>query len=562
MVLKKDKLTKKEKRDNVMKQMRNAKALRFFLIWVTKKGEKMKITVEELLKMKEFSRFKVLCGAGGLNKEVRSVSVMDAPDIYKWIRGGEILLTSGYVLKDNMETMPNLIQELTCRGAAALFIKLGRFVDEIPKSVTQTATRLDFPIVYMPYEFTFVDVITPTLTRVNTYQLEQIRHSEKIHRIFISIAIKQEGIKKIIEYLSNLIEQDVVYYSVLKLKGVHFYTNGNTVFDHEHFMSKYPCFAVNLNGKICGYVIVVNEKYKAEKYDLIAIDHAITVIKLDVQKQTFENEVERKYKDNFVLDLIFNTLENMDEIETRGKTFGWHFSGEYYALIADIDHFKAKYVNEINSSSEIDRISREMTDCIIEKVTDKFTGCVYTTFTEQVIFIIHKNGLEHGDLTKRLNEVNEGLKKDKGFTAVFSFGSRAIDISEVYISYRQAKTALKLARHLKREGCVCFYSELGIYKLLDKIKNDAYVEKFSEECLRKLIIYDFRNNSDLYKTLEELVRYNWNLKETAENMYVHYNTMKKRYHKIQEILGVSFQNPGVKMEMEFAVKIKLISEKS
>ena len=109
---------------------------------------------------------------------------------------------------------------------------------------------------------------------------------------------------------------------------------------------------------------------------------------------------------------------------------------------------------------------------------------------------------------------------------------------------------------------MCFYSELGIYKLLDKIKDDAYVEKFSEDCLKKLLFYDLSNNSDLYKTLEELVRYNWNLKETAENMYVHYNTMKKRYHKIQEILGVSFENPGVKMEVEFAVKIKLISEKN
>ncbi len=135
----------------------------------------MKITVEELLKMKEFSGFRVICGAGGLNKEVQSVSVMDAPDIYKWIRGGEILLTSGYVLKDNMEAMPDLIRKLSDRNAAALFIKLGRFVNEIPKSAAQTATRLDFPVVYMPYEFTFVDVITPTLTRVNSYQLEQIR---------------------------------------------------------------------------------------------------------------------------------------------------------------------------------------------------------------------------------------------------------------------------------------------------------------------------------------------------------------------------------------------------
>lgn len=52
------------------------------------------------------------------------------------------------------------------------------------------------------------------------------------------------------------------------------------------------------------------------------------------------DEIERKYRDNLVLDIIYNNINNQDELRERGKLFGWSFEGHVRAMIADVDHFK------------------------------------------------------------------------------------------------------------------------------------------------------------------------------------------------------------------------------
>ena len=56
------------------------------------------MNVKELLSLKEFQDYEVICGEQGLKNEVRAVTVMDALDIRNWVKGGEVLLTSGYAV--------------------------------------------------------------------------------------------------------------------------------------------------------------------------------------------------------------------------------------------------------------------------------------------------------------------------------------------------------------------------------------------------------------------------------------------------------------------------------
>ena len=78
------------------------------------------IKLREILSMPVFRNFRVVAGEGGIDREVGTVSVMDAPDIYKWMKGGEFLITTGYAVKDRPEYIRSLIINLDKGGAAAL----------------------------------------------------------------------------------------------------------------------------------------------------------------------------------------------------------------------------------------------------------------------------------------------------------------------------------------------------------------------------------------------------------------------------------------------------------
>jgi purine catabolism regulator len=52
----------------------------------------------------------------------------------------------------------------------------------------------------------------------------------------------------------------------------------------------------------------------------------------------------------------------------------------------------------------------------------------------------------------------------------------------------------------------------------------------------------------------------WNLKKTAEMTYVHYNTMKYRYKKLAEILGMDLEKTANKLNIELAIRLYRLAE--
>ena len=127
------------------------------------------------------------------------------------------------------------------------------------------------------------------------------------------------------EYLSDLIGQEVAFVDNIKQRV--FCSNDEMEINMENYMSKYPCFPITVTRKTYGYLVVNETKYKANEYDLIAIEHASTIIKLEIQREISNDEIERKYRDNLVLDIIYNNINNQDELRERGKLFGWSFEG-------------------------------------------------------------------------------------------------------------------------------------------------------------------------------------------------------------------------------------------
>ena len=113
--------------------------------------------------LEQFEDFKVLAGEKGLNKNVSTVSIMDAPDIYNWMKGGEFLVTTGYIMRDNPLELKNLVIKLHENKAAALGIKVGRFIEKLPDEVKRTGDELNFPIIYVPKNYAFTDIINPVL---------------------------------------------------------------------------------------------------------------------------------------------------------------------------------------------------------------------------------------------------------------------------------------------------------------------------------------------------------------------------------------------------------------
>src|ERR687886_1733764 len=108
------------------------------------------ITVEEALRLDCLREARVLAGHDGLGRPIRGVNVMEDADIVRWMRGGELLLTTGYTIRDDPAALARLVPALAERDLAGLVVKVGLYIDTVSDEVLAGADRLAFPVVRPP----------------------------------------------------------------------------------------------------------------------------------------------------------------------------------------------------------------------------------------------------------------------------------------------------------------------------------------------------------------------------------------------------------------------------
>jgi purine catabolism regulator len=167
------------------------------------------LTVGEALQIKPLAGARVLAGSGGLDRVIEYVTVVDAPDAADWLRGGEFVLTTAYSVKDTPEGQVDLIERLIKAGAAGLGIKLRRFIDALSDEALASAERANFPIVELPFEVAWADIITPVLGEVLQRQASVLQRSMDMHTQFIDTVISGGGMGDIAATLSGQIEAPV-----------------------------------------------------------------------------------------------------------------------------------------------------------------------------------------------------------------------------------------------------------------------------------------------------------------------------------------------------------------
>ncbi len=523
------------------------------------------ITVRHILSMPAFNGFEIIAGEDGLKRSVSSVSVMDAPDIHNWLKGGEILLTTGYIMRDNPLEIANLIKNINKAGAAALFIKLKRFIDILPQEIIDLANRLDFPLVSLPINCAFTDVINPALSYIINEQTKKLQHSEKIHKSFTQLVINGGDTQQIIDTLSDILHRDTAFYDTYFKKI--FLSCKNKDFEDflkdtslNKILEQYPHFSIKIDNVTYGYIVLQDSgTYNFMKdFDEIAVEHASTVLKLDIQKKISNQQIEYKYRHEFIQDLILNNIKSLEEVNFRANLYGWSFDEGIITLIVDIDNFKAQYLN-IKSNYTLEKMRDNIFDISKSLITKHFSQTIYGELSDSIVFLLKPNGHSEEAFTASVRKVCENiristLEKTK-FTVTIGVGGYKASVMDTYISYQEAQKAVKFGRILYNINRTVFYSELRIYRFLESIYSTKESKEFCKFTLGKLKEHDLKYHSDLLGTLHCIDQNNWNLKAASEEMFIHYNTIKYRYKKICELLGSDLNYYEERLQISLALKL-------
>ncbi len=94
----------------------------------------------------------------GIENRITWVNIMEILDTPETIQPGELLITTGYGLSDKAK-YGDLIARLKSRGISGIAVQTGYYIDQIPNFILEAANQHDLPILHLPAEYSFSDIL-------------------------------------------------------------------------------------------------------------------------------------------------------------------------------------------------------------------------------------------------------------------------------------------------------------------------------------------------------------------------------------------------------------------
>lgn len=221
---------------------------------------------------------------------------------------------------------------------------------------------------------------------------------------------------------------------------------------------------------------------------------------------------------------------------------GFHINWNYYSCVIRItDSAKAAI-----SQKRLESICLETDHHLQHRKYKKFA----VFFNESHLIVITGNYSEEmmqafsNDMYEYLSHY---LKKKEQF--YLSIGKCTQSLRCLYKSYHQALSIQNFMKKKKDGANRLAYSNMGIYKLLLGIEDNDILEEYYEKTIRPLIEYDRKNNSDLAHVLWVYLQHDGSVKETADELFVHRNTINYKLNRASEILDMNLSSLNTRLQL-------------
>ncbi|MBE4736355.1 PucR family transcriptional regulator [Streptomyces caniscabiei] len=145
----------------------------------------------------------VLAGADRLHRTVRWVHAGEVPNIASLLKGGELLLTTGYGLGTRPADQRAFVRTLAERGISALVVELGPRFTRLPPALVETARSAGLPLVQLHREVAFVTVTEEIHTEIVNGHYALLQQAEEVHRRCTEALLGGGGVPQVLGILAD-----------------------------------------------------------------------------------------------------------------------------------------------------------------------------------------------------------------------------------------------------------------------------------------------------------------------------------------------------------------------
>ncbi|MGW6360463.1 PucR family transcriptional regulator [Streptomyces sp. NPDC055092] len=145
----------------------------------------------------------VVAGGDRLQRTVRWVHAGEVPNIASLLKGGELLLTTGFGIGTRPAEQRAFVRKLADRGISALVIELGQRFARLPAALVETARAAGLPLVQLHREVPFVTVTEEVHTEIVNGHYALLQRAEEVHRRCTEALLGGGGVPQVLRILAE-----------------------------------------------------------------------------------------------------------------------------------------------------------------------------------------------------------------------------------------------------------------------------------------------------------------------------------------------------------------------
>ena len=553
-------------------------------------------TVREAMTFGGFTEATLVGGSEGLDRQVQWVRVMETPETPRRLRPGDLLLTTGFPVKNDPEAQIELVDSVASGNGAGVVVKLGRYIDEVPAEMLEEADRHSLPLFTIGQEVPWSDLMEPLLERIINAEHWRLKRSIDIHRRFTDLVLDGKGVNEICRTLAELLDSSVA----VEDASFHLLAHaGSTTDPHRRETiarhgtpprvlydpqiqrmlrevtetrrpMKVPAFPhlgmhreriiapILAANQLLGVISILEHPPDNEELALMAVEQAALVMALALIRDREVAEVEGRVREEFLDEMVQGTYRDETAAQRRARHLGYPLPGRHVLMVVDVDDFRGFLRTRQVGEDAIQAVKREFLRRVSGVIRATYPRALLGGHSDSAVALLPL-GVESRDQQARVHAVGLQVRQAiadwrPGFSVSVGF-SAAVDAPEgVATAHREVRAVLDTLARFKRWSQVVAVPELGLTGLLAGVSDDRLVE-FVNRHLGALVDHDRSRNGSLIATLKAYME-EGEQQAAARRLSIHPNTLRYRLDRIREISGAELDDAETRLNLSVALRVQ------
>jgi sugar diacid utilization regulator len=292
---------------------------------------------------------------------------------------------------------------------------------------------------------------------------------------------------------------------------------------------------IRIGAELLGHVVVEEDEAASHELDVRAVEHAATVLALEIVKERVARATEERLRADFLSDLLDGRDAVEERIGERARHYGLSLGAEHRVLAAALEE-------PPGASGRRAQLQALLAATLSERLPGALTGRAGDVVTAAV----PTDG--EREATARLADAISACRARvteaaPGVAVTAGIGAVARAAADFPASAAGATRCIDMLRRLGRTGETLAADDLGILGLFVDNARPEDLEALARQVLGPVLDHDDRAGSELLPTLEAYLACGCDTRACARELFVHDNTVRYRLRQVQELCELDLRDP-------------------